>query len=223
MNRILKSALFGLSLLVFSNTTLKAQEHPPFWQDIQAIKQYDRVYEPPKNPILFVGSSSIRLWVDFTKTFKDYTVLNRGIGGAVTADIDRYLEDIVFPYQPKQIVLYIGENDLLEASNAEQVFKSIKKLYTDIRTRLPEVPIIYLAIKGSPSRSKEFNKASETNRLVKNYLIDKNNAIFIDVFTPMLDKKGEMNPSIFKADQLHMNASGYAIWNKLLVPHLLKD
>lgn len=223
MNKIFKSALFGLSLLVFSNNTLKAQEHPPFWQDIQAIKQYDRIYEPPKNPILFVGSSSIRLWVDFTKTFKDYTVLNRGIGGAVTADIDRYLEDIVFPYQPKQIVLYIGENDLLEASDAEQVFKSIKKLYTDIRTRLPEVPVIYLAIKGSPSRVKEFNKAKEANSFIKSYLRDKKNTVFIDVFMPMLDKNGEMNPSIFKADQLHMNASGYAIWNKLLFPHLLKD
>lgn len=123
---MIKSIQTLLSALIFTvafQQPIFGQEKPPFWSDVQAIKAYDQIYAPPKNPILFVGSSSIRLWVDFSATFKNYTVLNRGIGGAVTKDIDRYLGDLVFPYQPRQIVLYVGENDLLSSPDAATVFR----------------------------------------------------------------------------------------------------
>ena len=96
--KLFKAVAFSSIFFLLFNFNSFAQDKPAYWDDIQAIKQYDRIYAPPKDPILFIGSSSIRLWVDFTKTFKDYTVLNRGIGGAVTTDVDRYLEDIVFPF-----------------------------------------------------------------------------------------------------------------------------
>jgi lysophospholipase L1-like esterase len=223
----MKSKPFGhwllSALLLLGVTTVQAQDKPPFWQDVQTIKAYDQIYAPPEHPILFIGSSSIRLWVDFTKTFKDYTVLNRGIGGAVTKDIDHYVEDLVFPYQPKQVVIYVGENDLLAAPDAETVFEDFKKLYLHIRTRLSVTPLVYIAIKGSPSRAKYQAKALRANQLIKGYLKNDKNTVFVDIYQPMLDKKGEMQPVLFKKDMLHMNVKGYQIWNKLLLPHLLKD
>lgn len=220
---LIRSVILSLLCLTLSSSPVLSQEHPAFWTDIQAIKQYDLIYEPPQAPILFVGSSSIRLWVDFNKTFKDYTVLNRGIGGAVTADITRYLEDIVFPYKPRQIVLYVGENDLLNASHAGEIFQSFQTLYAQIRSRLPEVPLLYIAIKGSPSRLKQFNKAKEANLLINNFLKSERHNTFVDVFQPMLNEKGQMRPELFKEDQLHMNAAGYEIWNQLVLPNLLPD
>lgn len=200
-----------------------AQSKPPFWADIQAIKAYDQIYSPPENPILFIGSSSIRLWVDFTKTFKNYTVLNRGVGGESTSDTDRYLDDVVFPYKPKQIVIYVGENDVFSASGGAVIFVDFKKLYTNLREKMPDVPVIYLSIKGSPSRKEHFKKVMEANALIQQFLKGEKNATFLDVFHPMLDKHGEMQPELFKEDMLHMNAKGYKIWNKILMPHLIKD
>lgn len=223
MLKIFKAIAFSSTFLLLFNFNSSAQDKPAFWDDIQAIKQYDRVYAPPKDPILFIGSSSIRLWVDFTKTFKDYTVLNRGIGGAVTSDVDRYLEDIVFPYHPKQLIIYVGENDLIKAASGEEVFQSFKKLYTDIRVKLPVVPIIYIAIKASPSRAQYLSKGVKSNQLIQDFLKGEKNTVFLDIYKPMFDKKGEMQPKLFKEDMLHMNASGYEIWNKLLKPYLLKD
>lgn len=223
MLKIFKAIAFSSTFLLLFNFNSSAQDKPAFWDDIQAIKQYDRVYAPPKDPILFIGSSSIRLWVDFTKTFKDYTVLNRGIGGAVTSDVDRYLEDIVFPYHPKQLIIYVGENDLIKAASGEEVFQSFKKLYTDIRVKLPVVPIVYIAIKASPSRAQYLSKGIKANQLVQDFLKGEKNTVFLDIYKPMFDKKGEMQPKLFKEDMLHMNAAGYEIWNKLLKPYLLKD
>lgn len=223
MRTLIKSLLSVSLLVLFFQSGCIAQDKPPFWSDVQTIKAYDQIYSPPEKPILFIGSSSIRLWVDFVKTFKNYTVINRGIGGAVTEDIDRYLEDIAFPYHPKQVVLYVGENDLLKAPDAAAVFASFKKLYTHLRSQLPNTPLIYLAIKGSPSRIQYQEKAKLSNQLISGFLKGEKNVTFIDVYQPMLDKNGKMQPALFKDDMLHMNATGYQIWNKLLIPHLLKD
>jgi len=223
MKQTFKSALLGAVLMAVASLNALSQEHPPFWDDVKAIQAYDQIYAPPKDPILFIGSSSIRLWVDFTPTFKNYTVLNRGIGGAVTSDVDRYLNEIVFPYHPKQIVIYVGENDLVKAPDAASVFNDFKKLYTDIRAKLPNTPIVYIAIKGSPSRKQYQQLAIQANQLISDYIKGQQYITFVDVYHPMLDKNGAMQPVLFKQDMLHMNASGYKIWNKLLIPHLLKD
>ncbi|QNK64376.1 GDSL family lipase [Pedobacter sp. PAMC26386] len=223
MLKLFKTAALCASFILLFNFNSFSQDKPAFWDDIQAIKQYDKVYAPPKDPILFIGSSSIRLWVDFTKTFKDYTVLNRGIGGAVTADVDRYLEDIVFPYYPKQLIIYVGENDLIKAETGDSVFEDFKKLYTGIRAKLPIVPIIYISIKASPSRVQYLSKGKRANYLIQEFIKGEKNVKFIDIYQPMLNKKGEMQPKLFKEDMLHMNAAGYEIWNKLLEPFLLKD
>jgi lysophospholipase L1-like esterase len=215
--------LFGLMLIFTTAQRSFGQEKAPYQDDVNVIKSYDKMYAPPAAPILFIGSSSIRLWVDFTKTFKNYTVLNRAIGGAVTADVNRYLDDLVFAYQPKQLVVYVGENDLLKAPDAATVANDFKKLYADIRSKLPNTPIIYISIKGSPSRKQYQAKALEANRLISAYIKGQKHITFVDVYRPMLDKDGAMQPRLFKPDMLHMNASGYAIWNKLVLPLLLKD
>jgi lysophospholipase L1-like esterase len=223
MMKLFKAAAFTAIFLFLSGLNSFAQDKPAFWDDVQAIKQYDRIYAPPKDPILFIGSSSIRLWVDFTKTFKDYTVLNRGIGGAVTSDVDRYLEDIVFPYHPKQLIIYVGENDLIKAATADVVFDDFKKLYRNIRVKLPVVPLVYIAMKASPSRAQHLSKVIKGNQLIKEFLKGEKNTVFLDIYQPMLDQKGKVRPELFKEDMLHMNAAGYKIWNKLLKPYLLKD
>lgn len=221
--KLLKSIFLSSFFFILLSSNSFSQDKPAYWNDIQAIKSYDGIYNPPKHPILFIGSSSIRLWVDFNKSFADYTVLNRAIGGAVTKDVDRYLDDIVFPYQPKQLIIYVGENDLIKAADGDEVFEDFKKLYADLRTKLPAIPLVYISIKASPSRAAYLEKAKRVNFLVEQFLKKEKNTVYIDVYHPMLDKNGNMRPELFKEDQLHMNAAGYQIWNKLLKPHLLKD
>ncbi|MCX2573224.1 GDSL-type esterase/lipase family protein [Pedobacter sandarakinus] len=203
--------------------SVNAQQKHAFWDDVQTIKKYDQMFKPPVNPVLFVGSSSIRKWDDLTQIFAKYNALNRGIGGAVTNDITYYLNDIVFPYKPRQIVLYVGENDIPNAqTTADSVLNRTVKLYRAIRAKLPDVPLVYISIKPSPSRAAFREKAVAANALIKNFLSKEPNTKFVDVFTPMLTKTGEMRPELFVGDMLHMNAKGYAIWRKAVEKYLMK-
>lgn len=209
-------------LLGILSVQADAQTHPDFWNDVQVIKQYDKIYAPPKNPILFTGSSSIRLWGNLAEQFRGYTVLNRGIGGAVTRDIDRYVEDIILPYKPRQIVLYIGENDILKAPNGDTVFVAFQKLFQHIRTVLPDVPVAYISIKPSPSRAQFLPIVTRANELIREYLATQTGTGFIDIYPLMLDKKGNMRPELFREDKLHMKQEGYDLWYKKIRPFLLK-
>ncbi len=219
----MKKSFLILLCLSFLAVTTFAQKKPNFWDDVQVIKKYDQMYKPPVNPVLFVGSSSIRKWDNCTQIFAKYNALNRGIGGAVINDITYYLNDVVFPYHPKQIILYVGENDLPnETVTPDTVLNRTIKLYQAIRAKMPTVPIVYISIKPSPSRDKFKEKAVASNALIKKFLAGEANTTFVNVYSLMLTKDGKLRPELFVEDMLHMNAKGYAIWRKAVEPHLLK-
>jgi lysophospholipase L1-like esterase len=213
--------LLGLALLQISGH-LWAQSPERFQNDIHTIQQFDKMYAPPLHPILFVGSSSIRKWDDLERNFSRYVVLNRGVGGAITNDVTYYAKDIIFPYAPRQIVVYVGENDLPAANvNADTLLQRFTVLYAKIRSELPTIPLIYISIKPSPSRAAFFDKAKQTNALIKDFLAKEKNTVFVDIYPKMLGKDGLPRKELFLEDMLHMNKQGYAIWEKAIQPYLL--
>lgn len=200
-----------------------AQQKNRFEADVEAIRNYDKIYEPAESPIVFVGSSSIRKWNNLQVAFGSYNVINRGIGGAVIEDITYYLDKLVFTYKPRQLVLYVGENNLPnDNETADIILNKTIALYKAIRAKLPEVPIVYIAMKPSPSRDKYQQKCKAANDLIKKFIATEKNIVFTDVYTAML-ANGKSRPELFVEDMLHMNNKGYSIWEKLVEPLLLKQ
>jgi len=199
--------------------------HPPFWNDIQKFKKQDSISFPPKNAILFIGSSSFTKWTDVQNYFPGYTIINRGFGGSTLLDLIRYENDIIFPYQPNQIIIYCGENDLASSDSITSLMVEdrLMILYSHIRNRLGNVPVTFISIKPSPSRRHLMEKMRTTNGFIKAYLSTQKNTGFIDVHSKMLNDTGQPIPEIFLNDSLHMNAKGYTIWQKAIQPFLLKD
>ena len=178
---------------------------------------------PPKHGIVFLGSSSIRKWVNAETNFKDYQVINRGFGGSTLAQAIEYLDYLVFPYEPRQVVIYTGENDIAtDKVDAEETFQRCKTLITKIRDRLPNVPVVFLSIKQSPSRVQFTNVVLKANNLIKAYIKELPNATYLDVNAKMLNEQGGLRPELFESDMLHMKPEGYAIWEKELTPYLIK-
>jgi len=196
----------------------------PFADEIQAFKNQDKLNPPPAHSILFVGSSSFRKWTDVSNYFPGYTIINRGFGGSSFPDVIRYTNDIIIPYHPKQVVIYCGDNDLAfsDAITADSVFERFRILFELIRTGLPGGNIVYVSIKPSPSRARLKEKMEKANLLIQTYLSIQSNAAFADVYHKMLNPDGSIMTDIFLEDNLHMNAKGYAIWQKVILPYLSK-
>lgn len=218
-----KKILLSFCFILMIGSLLKAQA--PFSNDIQNFKKLDSARFPLKHAILFVGSSSFTKWTDVQDYFPGYSIINRGFGGSSLPDVIRYANDIIIPYHPKQIIIYCGENDLAGTDttvSGKIVLDRFKQLFVLIRKQLPGVPIAYVSMKPSPSREKLWPKMIAGNSLIKKYLGKQKKTVFIDVYHKMFNEDGTVMKDIFIEDNLHMNAQGYAIWQKIIAPYLLK-
>lgn len=216
----MKKLLFLLYILV--STLIVAQEKPAFWKDIENFKTLNKENPPPKNAILFVGSSSFTMWKDVGDYFPDKTIINRGFGGSSLFDLNFYSDELLKPYQPKQIVIYCGENDFAgnEKLKPRQVFNRYKHFYAEIRKYYPTIPVDYVSIKLSPSREHLWPKFVATNALIKKFMDKEPNAEYIDITKAMNDSSGKIRKDLFLEDMLHMKPEGYQLWKKEMEPYL---
>lgn len=211
-----------LFIVLLSNA--QSKEPFPFWNEVQKFKTADSISFPASNQILLIGSSSFTLWKDVQCYFPDRKILNRAFGGSTIADVIRYRYDVIFPYQPKQVVIYCGENDFASSDTitVQTVVNRFVTLFNYIRAKYKNVPLAYVSMKPSPSRVHLMPKYKEANKRIQSFLATKHNTKFVDVYSVMLTSTGEPMPDIFLGDRLHMNAKGYAIWKKKLQNVLLK-
>jgi lysophospholipase L1-like esterase len=220
---MIKKILISLVLLLLTTALVHAQA---FANEIAAFKTADSIHYPfeGKHPIVFAGSSSFRLWKNMEKDFEGYPVLNRGFGGSTLPDVIQYAEEVIIKYSPKQVIIYCGENDFAAADTMKvtTVVNNFRLLFTMIRKKLPAVPIAYVSMKPSPSRTHLLPKFQQANKQIKKFLKYQPNTVYIDVYSLMLNNDGGIQKDIFIEDNLHMNEKGYRIWTEAIKPFLLK-
>ena len=198
----------------------------PFQEEINVFIKKDSIAMPADNSILFVGSSSFNYWKDIRNYFPGYPIINRGFGGSSLTDIIYFNQETILKYKPKQIYIYCGENDIAASDTItpQIVFERFKTLYTIIRNHLGnKIPIMYVSIKPSVARWSMEDKFVTANSLIRNFINKQKQTQFLDVHSAMLDTNGEVYKDIFIADKLHMNAKGYAIWQKIIAPTLVQE
>lgn len=191
-------------------------QESPFEKEIRAFESADAKQMPPRDAVLFVGSSSIRMWKTLEKDFPDLTVINRGFGGSTIRDSIRYADRIIIPYHPKRIVLYAGDNDVAQGMTAQQVFSDYKELIATVRQKLPAVRIDFIAIKPSIKRWAMVEQMREANRLIREHAKLQKNLGYIDIFSPMIAPDGTPQKELFIEDGLHLNDKGYELWTKVV-------
>ncbi|MFL5481391.1 MAG: GDSL-type esterase/lipase family protein [Gemmatimonadaceae bacterium] len=194
------------------------QSESRFESEIRAFEDADRAEHPKSGGVVFVGSSSIRLWPDLHADFPGINVIQRGFGGSRLDEVVHYTPRIVLAYKPTLIVLYAGDNDLAEGRTPEQVFNDYKAFVATVRKALPETRIAYISIKPSGDRWALVDEMRVTNSMIQAYAARDSKLTYVDVFTSMLGTDGKPREELFREDRLHMNDRGYAIWRELLTP-----
>jgi len=218
-------SLFRCLVFISFMTIAGSAISQPFINEIKSFRRSDSIAMPPQNAILLIGSSSFTNWKDVAKYFPDKTIINRGFGGSSLPHLIMYAEDVIFKYNPKQILIYCGENDLTGGPSitADTVFERLKTLHALIRSRYKKVPIAYISMKPSPSREKYLETMQKANELIKTFMEKQKKSTYIDVYHSMFDAQGKMLTNIFLSDKLHMNAEGYKIWQGIIAPYLITN
>jgi lysophospholipase L1-like esterase len=164
--------------------------------------------------VLFTGSSSIRIWDDIGDYFPGYQIVNRGFGGSQTSDLLYYANSLIFTLKPSKIFIYEGDNDLAGGKTSKQILATTDSLLQRIRQQLPaSVPVYFISPKPSVARWKLKDAYLEHARNLKQWISTKENVIFVDGWSSLVDKNGNVLTGIFRPDNLHLNKKGYDLWS----------
>jgi lysophospholipase L1-like esterase len=187
-----------------------------FEKEIRAFEERDQADPPPKHAIVFVGSSSIRLW-DLKKSFPGLDVLNRGFGGSQLADSVHFAPRIVTKYEPRLVVLYAGDNDLgFFGKTPEQVADDFRAFISLIHKDLPKTRIAFISIKPSIARWKVWEKMQRANQLIEAICKEDERLLYVDLGKTLLGEDGKPRKDLFLGDGLHLNDQGYRTWSAAL-------
>ena len=189
--------------------------------ELDAFAAADGRQPPPPGGVLFVGSSSIRMWTGLEKAFPEQpVVIRRGFGGSRLSDCADLVHRLVLPYRPRLVVLYAGENDLTEGATPQDLLAHFVRFVQQVHSALPNTRIAYLSIKPSPSRLALMMAMREANLLIQTHVLAHDDLDYIDVHAAMLDNDGQPRPELYLRDQLHLSAEGYGLWRQVVSAHL---
>lgn len=205
----------SLFVLLYLTAAVFAKDLPKperFEKAIAAFEAKDKAKKAPKDATLFVGASNIRLWKSLPDRFKKDKVINRGFGGAFLSEVVHFADRIVLPYQPKQIYLNAGGNDLHLGRTPEEVLASFKAFAALVAEKLPKTRLAFLCIPTSPSRWAEVETVRTANKLIADFIHAGGDKIeFIDYFPMLIGADGQPRKELYVEDQLHFSEAGYDV------------
>lgn len=212
-------------LLAAATGAVSAQQAAPSpsvgdrWEkDIAAFEAADRLSPPPKGEVVFVGSSTIRLW-DLASAFPDVKTINRGFGGSEMQDSTRYVDRIVVPYSPRTVVVYAGDNDIM-GTPSEEIAIQFERFVRAVHAKLPQTRIVYIGIKPSLLRWAQVDRMRQANAMIRAFCERDDRVAFVDVDQAMLGWDEKPRPELYVQDGLHLTPQGYQILNALVRPFL---
>ncbi len=204
----MKRILFFALLLI--NVSLFAQN--PFEREIVAYEKQDSLSMPKKGQILFLGSSSFRLWKSFDADMSGVPAFNRGFGGSTLKDALYYFDRMVVKYQPKWIFMYEGDNDLAKGQSPEEIRDEFIEFSARLKKVLPKTKLVFVAARPSLARTSLLEKQRKLNSLIQEVVNGNKLLFYLDMHYPFFTPEGTLMQDIFVADKLHLNEKGYGIF-----------
>lgn len=216
----MKRVILTLFIVAISVTAAMAQDPARFAEEVKKFEKAAANY-PEANRIVFTGSSSIRLWVDFDSYFPNHNVINTGFGGSETSDLLHYKDLLISQFKPKQVFIYEGDNDINSGKEPNAVIGDIAVLVTQLLDEGVE-SIVLISAKPSIARWELKETYEEFNEKLAKLSMIIPNVYYADTWSTMMLNDGTLRQDIFLEDDLHMNKKGYDLWIDEIRPLLIK-
>jgi lysophospholipase L1-like esterase len=220
-DRVLRPLVLGaVAVLCAVNAT--AQQPEPWQKQLAAFAAADQATPTAPGEILFVGSSSIEGW-DLPRFFPGFKTINRGISGSELDDTVRLADRLVFPYSPRVVVVYAGDNDIAAGDAPEKVASGFGQLVTSIHAKLPHTRIVFIGLKPSISRWSQVDQMRAANALIRDFSAREPLVSYVDIDHAMLGDDDKPRIDLFDSDGLHLNVDGYQLWSSMVRPLLQQE
>ena len=193
--------------------------------EINAFETEDSLLGKPRYDVVFIGSSTFNNWKTMQADFSPASVINRGFGGSTIREVIYYSDRILFQYQPKVVVLYVG-NDLWgdpAEPTTEQLFDYFKLFEQKLHRQLPNTMLNFVSMRPSPEKRNLLEKQNAISNLLIQYAKETPKTNFIDIRPVMYTISGQLRNDIFISDSLHLNDTGNKLITGVIKPVLTKQ
>ncbi len=214
--------LIGAGIAAFLWNYGKSTGDPTYFESqIVAFEESDRQAMPAAGGIVFVGSSSIRLWSSLKEDMAPLPVVQRGFGGAQMEHVLHNARRVVVPYAPRAVVIFCGGNDIGAGKSAERVVADYRAFLELVHAELPETDVWILSMKPSKLRIEQWGEMERVDRGFHAFAAADPRVQVVETGRTLLGEDGTPD-DVYIFDGLHLNAEGYRRWTKLLRPILLE-
>lgn len=189
---------------------------------IDAFLAADKTNPPPKNAILFIGSSIFRQWTTVAEQMAPLPVFNRAFGGSRTPELLHYADTIVVPYAPKVIVYYCGSNDINAEATPAEIAGNVRTFVERVHAALPKTRILYVSIIRAPQKETAWDQVDAVNRLIRDYCAKDPRLSFVDVNPAVFGPDGKARLELYREDKLHYHPPAYVGFTAIIKPALTK-
>jgi len=147
-----------------------------------------------------------------TETFlKEFSVVNKGVGGDRTESVLERIQRDVIDLAPDAVFLLVGTNDLTFTKSNNTLLVNYERIILRITKNIPGVKLFVESI--LPTRNLE-NRPLERIQLLNveiHKLALKYGAKYLDIYPLFVDKKGDLAEEC-SHDGLHLTDAAYARW-----------
>ena len=222
--------VFLLSNLSCSPLLKYSQSNRQFEEEVSFLESLDFKEKAGEKDVLFIGSSSIRLWDNIQVDMYPYSSIKRGYGGAHFYDLIHFSERLVKNHSPKAILIFVanditGSNDLTNIVgdlSPNEVKKLFRYNYKLIRSIHKHIPIFLIETTPTPKRWKVWNKILQANKKLERFCKQVPNLYFISTRDKFIGANGLPIQSLFLKDELHLNVDGYKLWSSVIKSKLIE-
>lgn len=189
-----------------------------FQSSIDAFLAADKTNPPPKNAILFIGSSIFRQWETLTAQMAPLPVFNRAFGGSRTSELLHYADTIVLPYAPKLIVYYCGSNDINANVLPPAIAANFRAFVERVHTKLPQTRVLFVSIIRAPQKLEHWDRVDAANALIRDFCASDGRLGFIDVNPAVFTSDGQPRMELYRDDKLHYHPPAYEGFTAIIKP-----
>ncbi|TWT41620.1 hypothetical protein Pla111_29970 [Botrimarina hoheduenensis] len=186
------------------------------------ISKLEAIREPTphRDSILVVGSSSIRLWESVDADLAPYRVIRRGYGGAKYSDLAYYLPRLIEPHAYRAAVVFVG-NDITGGAGDKSPAE-LGEWFGYVADRLhhhePEAQVLCVDVRPTPLRFQAWSDIAAGNAALKHACEKRDRTHYVDTSNHFLTEDGQsVKLSLYREDNLHLSAEGYAVWSEQIV------
>jgi len=185
---------------------------------IEKLEDRDAAADDPVDGILFIGSSSIRLWTDIAIDMSPYRPIQRGYGGARYSDLAVFAERLIEPHQYRALVCFVA-NDITGSprdNSPAEVEKLVRYIVSVSRQHRPDAPVLLVDITPTESRWQVWPEIRRVNAVLREIALSTPDTYFVATAEHYLSPDNQPRPEYFLSDRLHLNSDGYDLWSRLI-------